>query len=80
MQMAAIIHYSYNPSFRLERKYDVCLPLLFVHVFLPNILINYAVHVAKTVIHHVGFEVPTAVDMKSTVFWDITLRSPLNQL
>jgi hypothetical protein len=25
-----------------------------------------------------GFEVLTAVSMKSTIFWDITPRSPLN--
>jgi hypothetical protein len=27
--------------------------------------------------HYVGFEVPTAVVMKSSIFWDTTLCSPL---
>jgi hypothetical protein len=45
----------------------------------PCVHIRYAVikYILQTSLLHVGFEVLTAVNMKSIIFWDITPCSPL---
>jgi hypothetical protein len=40
--------------------------------------LDYGVMYNKNIFYeYIGFEIPTAVVMKSSIFWDITPRSPL---
>jgi hypothetical protein len=52
--------------------------MTFLHLFLQLYFENDYHNVQWTSLSHVGFEVLTAVVMKSTIFWDITLCSLLN--